>query len=926
MFGQWSNRLTWEAGVMAHGEKKDVWEQRGKPRPASGAGVSASGAGLSARHPSAGGAGRSAGGAGLCARQHYPRIARRFIIAVCALSIALTLLADCAGHGAVGAALVRPALTVGEPLEAPTTLQLQQLLTSELKRLGKSPSDVTPHAPTGATNAAFDLAASVIDPDGPPDGEGGGALPPTGIELTWTERFIGDYSMDGQVNVQDLTPLGINWERTVAYDAPALHGGVAYWPTGVPLDDGGSVYPDPPATTSGAANWRKARVDGKEDGVLNAQDVTPIAVHWMEQSAGYRVYAKLPGETAFHVLPNPDDAASPLTIPRSKLYPPGHTTMDSTRPVCFSFTKTANGGHSGPPHGDETIALPEGRYEFYVTAYDPASNADGPASAHVALDITGGIVNQIPVAKLSLSPSFAGAPAVITLDASLSSDPDGSIVEYQWDFDGDGAVDWSTADAVPVSCCGGEVDTITPGAGTPPATVTVNYEHTAGYADYLYPRVTVVDDEGAINARSAKLGVTGWEIVETMYSNKDEFNPPGDELLICGDYGIDPNSDNLVVAGGTRGYISDHPEFLGADMYWQRVAPGEWEYEYIRTADQLLPDGMGGTLKTVLTNLFWDESGQPMVVLCYYQYGYMDSLLDWRTYLARRKGPGVWELSVLFAGTQPDDAKGSRGAYPIDIVQPALGELHVLFDNTIAPWEDGAYCFNYQYVSYKNGVAHTEPIGIPDPEAPVAEATAIMLNSDGEPCVFIRTLDYSLSAILWRRRTAPGIWVTEQLDNGELDPTGDGTIVFKAFLNKTNSIVLGAYTYIIVGENEYLNTNGICYLNSNSVSFHPIRTDDNGSTPFLVSTAWGYSFTSALCPRDKSKNIIAYHDLVQSDGSVISEIPMSVVQDGNSFCWLDKVLPNKQGQLYSVLHVAGGPYPGAEVDLLVRRVDPRGTP
>jgi hypothetical protein len=62
----------------------------------------------------------------------------------------------------------------------PALSQLQQRLTTELARPGNT--DKTPvSAPSGGANAVFDLAASVIDPDGPPDGQGGGELPPTGI-------------------------------------------------------------------------------------------------------------------------------------------------------------------------------------------------------------------------------------------------------------------------------------------------------------------------------------------------------------------------------------------------------------------------------------------------------------------------------------------------------------------------------------------------------------------------------------------------------------------------------------------------------------------------------------------------------------------------------------------------------------------------
>jgi hypothetical protein len=864
------------------------------------------------------------------------------------LIICVLLLASCAGHGAVGAALVRPAggpwaaptggrasapvLTVGEPLEAPTNAQLHQLLTSELKRLGKSPSDVTPHAPTGATNAAFDLAATVIDPDGPPDGGSGGGsggiLPPTGIELTWTERFIGDYSMDGQVNVQDLTPLGINWERSLAYDAATLHGGIAYWPAGDPLDDGGSVYPDPPTTTSGAANWRKARVDGKEDGVLNTQDVTPIAVHWMEQSSGYRVYAKLPGETAFHVLPNPDDATSPLTIPRSKLYPPGHTTMDSTRPVCFNFA-----------YGDSVIALPEGRYEFYLAAYDPATDADGPASAHAVMDISGGTANQPPIAKLSLNPSFAGAPAVVTLDASLSSDPDGSIVKYQWDFDGNGTVDWSTSDPVPVSCCNGEVDTITPGdppgPGLPPATVTVTYERTAGYASYIYPRVTVVDDKGGIAARSAKLGVTGWEIVETLSATNPDLEPSGEELLIGGDVGFEPLTGRLACAGQYWANFDGnnaHPEFAGALMYWWQVAPGDWDWEYIMTPGQLLPDDMNPEgeyewLHLTKVRLFWDSDKQPFIIFCYDLWRGMGNSIDYRTYVAHRKEAQQWEINVLFAGTQPSSELGNRGAEPEQIIETSPGNVEILCNNKYSSWQEDKASFDFYWIQYSSENIAVEPIGWPDPEVPQQYCTGLGLNSKGETIVIIYPEEAQDHTGIWvRRRCAPSDWVTERLDHGEFVQQAGIVLYFDPCLASNGRLIIGSKAYPDAQEDD---PSLFGYIDTSMPEFKCVKIAEllPGRPSRLTSTEWGISAVYDDDPdQTKTRDWHVFHTLIQPDGGLITEMPFVIKKGEDASTGLNKLFVDSNNQLYALVYIRKGDSSFGIAYQLAHRVDPRGTP
>jgi len=53
-------------------------------------------------------------------------------------------------------------------------------------------------------------------------------------------------------------------------------------------------------------------------------------------------------------------------------------------------------------------------------------------------------VNQPPVAAITASPTSGVAPLAVSFDASASSDPDGRIVQYEWDF-GDGNTFQDTA-------------------------------------------------------------------------------------------------------------------------------------------------------------------------------------------------------------------------------------------------------------------------------------------------------------------------------------------------------------------------------------------------------------------------------------------------------------------------------------------------
>ena len=51
------------------------------------------------------------------------------------------------------------------------------------------------------------------------------------------------------------------------------------------------------------------------------------------------------------------------------------------------------------------------------------------------------VLNQPPVAQFTFSPASPAPGEWVQFDASASYDPDGTIVDYRWDFDGDGVMD-----------------------------------------------------------------------------------------------------------------------------------------------------------------------------------------------------------------------------------------------------------------------------------------------------------------------------------------------------------------------------------------------------------------------------------------------------------------------------------------------------
>jgi PKD repeat protein len=219
----------------------------------------------------------------------------------------------------------------------------------------------------------------------------------TTATFSWAYRLVGDYNQDGLVSGADLTAIGMYFGQA---------------------NPGGGAFP------VGSIQWV---VDGDENGEINISDTTPIGVNWGRQVLQYNIYsstdfgdyplsaegpngpgAVLEGSVPFSAAvgdPRTQQLQFSLTVPRTELRR-------------FYWLRPADGDSLGTPSNVISVGgLPE---------------------------------NLPPIASFTAGVSTGTGPFQITFDASGSSDPDGltgtgaDIVQYEWDFNGDGLFDVAT--------------------------------------------------------------------------------------------------------------------------------------------------------------------------------------------------------------------------------------------------------------------------------------------------------------------------------------------------------------------------------------------------------------------------------------------------------------------------------------------------
>ncbi|MCB1219084.1 MAG: hypothetical protein H7A35_06450 [Planctomycetales bacterium] len=316
--------------------------------------------------------------------------------------MALLLTLGACGSGAT--TVLEPGGETPQAATEPGVAELQSALIAELDSLGVDWQRATSSGPA-AGSEVFDLLYGKQQ-----DGS---------WVMAWTERLVGDYDQNGEVTIADVTPIAANWQAEVDYFSPALKNSIPFWPQGNPELDGAAGDGNPPADGSGAQNWRRARVDGDANGLVNISDITPLAQHFGQRMDGYRIYRRPLGSEEYELLPNPIDDQLPYTIGRTEAGPRSLSSIDGSRPVRYGFT-------DNPGDGD---------FEYAVAAYDASTDTEGP------FNITG--IGSV-LATLEADVLQGEAPLTVNFDASGSSVGEAQLFRFTWDFDNNGELDDDT--------------------------------------------------------------------------------------------------------------------------------------------------------------------------------------------------------------------------------------------------------------------------------------------------------------------------------------------------------------------------------------------------------------------------------------------------------------------------------------------------
>lgn len=135
------------------------------------------------------------------------------------------------------------------------------------------------------------------------------------------------------------------------------------------------------------------------------------------------------------------------SVSPSEVTPGGTVTIDASRSENASavhFDIDGDGRFERTDRTDFVVTVTYNETDAFIPVV-VAVNENAEAQAECTrVSVVG---NQEPTAEYSFSTTSAETGETVAFDASASTDPDGQVVEYRWDFDDDGVIDHVSTDS-----------------------------------------------------------------------------------------------------------------------------------------------------------------------------------------------------------------------------------------------------------------------------------------------------------------------------------------------------------------------------------------------------------------------------------------------------------------------------------------------
>jgi PKD repeat protein len=365
--------------------------------------------------------------------------------------------------------------------------------------------------------------------------------------------FTGSYRPEHPLSAFDGHPVNGTWHLKVSDMAAGDTGAIKAWGADIkpavcttepvanftaspsPAPPGSSVAFDASASVEPKAGETitKYEWDFDGDGTYDQTTSTPTTSHAYAARGQYNVGLRVtdsalesgtttvplivtqPPTVSLGASPNPVQAGDPVTV----------TATASDPDTGGSITKyewDLNGDGSfetdtGAVSATSTTFPAEGTYTVRVRVTD-SDGAKAVDTATITVDPPA-TTNQPPVASITV-PGLAVAGTPTTLDATASTDPDGSVTQYEWDFNGDGVYDQTTAQPT--------------------------VSHTFGAAGQVTVGLRVTDNGGSTDATTAKLDVVLAPSPGTISASLPNSVPLNTPITFTDTGAADPNAGGSI--------------------------------------------------------------------------------------------------------------------------------------------------------------------------------------------------------------------------------------------------------------------------------------------------------------------------------------------------------------------------------------------